>query len=246
VDIGGTTSDIGVLANGFPRESNSFIDVGGVRTNFRMPDIIAIGLGGGSLVSSDGKVIGPSSVGHRLVKEGLVFGGPQLTATDIVVASGHQQIGDTSRVSGLSESLVNTASATIHRMIDEAIDKMRPSDKPVPVILVGGGSILITDKLTTASEVYCPEHAGVANAIGAAIAQVGGEVESVVSYSKVKRDEAIQSATQAARHKAINAGAQEQSLRVLDIEETPLSYMDDNAVRLRVKVVGDLKQVSYS
>ncbi|MFT4813674.1 MAG: N-methylhydantoinase A/oxoprolinase/acetone carboxylase beta subunit [Paracoccaceae bacterium] len=246
VDIGGTTSDIGVLANGFPRESNSFIDVGGVRTNFRMPDIMAIGLGGGSLVSSDGKVIGPSSVGHRLVKEGLVFGGPQLTATDIVVASGYQQIGDTSRVSGLSESLVNTASATIHRMIDEAIDKMRPSDKPVPVILVGGGSILITDKLTTASQVYCPEHAEVANAIGAAIAQVGGEVESVVSYSKVKRDEAIQAATQAARHKAIKAGAQEQSLRVLDIEETPLSYMDDNAVRLRVKVVGDLKQVSYS
>tara|TARA_B110000879_G_scaffold10159_1_gene13111 strand:- start:5804 stop:6208 length:405 start_codon:yes stop_codon:yes gene_type:complete len=134
----------------------------------------------------------------------------------------------------------------MHRMIDDAIDKMRPSDEPVPVILVGGGSILITGKLNTASEVYCPEHAGVANAIGAAIAQVGGEVESVVSYNKVKRDKAIESATQAAREKAIKAGAQEQSLRVLDIEETPLSYMDDNAVRLRIKVIGDLKQVRQS
>lgn len=246
VDIGGTTSDVGVLANGFPRESNSFIDVGGVRTNFRMPDIMAIGLGGGSLVSQDGKLVGPSSVGHRLVKEGLVFGGSKLTATDIIVASGHQQIGDADHVSGLSESLVSAASATMHRMIDEAIDKMRPSDEPVPVILVGGGSILVTEKLNTASEVYCPEHAGVANAIGAAIAQVGGEIESIVSYSKVKRDKAIQSATQAARDKAVKAGADEQSLRVLDIEETPMSYMDDNAVRLRIKVVGDLKQVKYS
>ena len=49
VDIGGTTLDVGVLANGFPRESNSHITVGGVRTNFRMPDILPIGLGGGSL-----------------------------------------------------------------------------------------------------------------------------------------------------------------------------------------------------
>jgi len=50
VDIGGTTSDIGVLQGGFPRESNTVIEIGGVRTNFRMPDILAIGLGGGSLV----------------------------------------------------------------------------------------------------------------------------------------------------------------------------------------------------
>ena len=50
IDVGGTTSDIGVLKNGFPRQSNLVIDVGGARTNFRMPDVIAIGLGGGSLI----------------------------------------------------------------------------------------------------------------------------------------------------------------------------------------------------
>jgi len=37
VDIGGTTSDIGVLQGGFPRESNVVVDIGGIRTNFRMP-----------------------------------------------------------------------------------------------------------------------------------------------------------------------------------------------------------------
>ncbi|MFK7865514.1 MAG: hydantoinase/oxoprolinase N-terminal domain-containing protein [Pseudohongiellaceae bacterium] len=240
VDIGGTTSDVGVLANGFPRESNSFIDVGGVRTNFRMPDIMAIGLGGGSLVSGDGEVVGPESVGHRLVTEGLVFGGPRLTATDVVVASGKQHIGDPLAVDSLTGSMVRRATQTMHQMIDDAIDKMRPSDEPVPVILVGGGSILVTESLTTASEIICPEHAEVANAIGAAIAQVGGEVESIVSYSSVTRESAIEAITEQARAKAVLAGAKKTSLRVLDIEETPMSYMDDNAVRLRVKVIGEL------
>ena len=31
LDVGGTTSDIGVLVDGFPRESSLAVDVGGVR-----------------------------------------------------------------------------------------------------------------------------------------------------------------------------------------------------------------------
>ncbi len=242
VDIGGTTADVGVLANGFPRESNSHIDVGGVRTNFRMPDILSIGLGGGSLIVEQGKTIGPQSVGHRLVKEGLIFGGETLTTTDIAVANGSCSIGDTSRVAHLPEKLVETATETMHSMVDDAVDKMRPSEEPVPVILVGGGAVLVSRSLSTASEMLHPKHAGVANAIGAAIAQVGGEVEHIVSYSKIERHKAMDIATEEARGKAIAAGADESSLRVLDIEETTMSYMDDDAARIRIKVVGDLRQ----
>ncbi|MDD9895486.1 MAG: hydantoinase/oxoprolinase family protein [Gammaproteobacteria bacterium] len=242
VDIGGTSSDVGVLADGFPRESNSHIAVGGVRTNFRMPDILPIGLGGGSLVQKDGESIGPRSVGHRLVTEGLVFGGTTITATDIAVANGSCELGDKSLVSHLDAELVALATKTIHAMIDDAIDKMRPSEDPVPIILVGGGAILISRQLETASEIIHPQHADVANAIGASIAQVGGEVEHIVSYSRIPRDEAMVSATKEAEEKAIAAGADETSLRVLDVEETTMSYMDDDAARIRVKVVGDLKQ----
>ncbi len=242
VDIGGTTVDVGVLAKGFPRESNSHIDVGGVRTNFRMPDILPIGLGGGSLVTENGNRLGPQSVGHRLVKEGLVFGGSTLTATDIAVANGSADVGDVSRVADLDPALVERATVTMHQMIDDAVDKMRPSEEPVPVILVGGGAILVSRELSTASEVIHPEHAGVANAIGAAIAQVGGEVEHIVSYAKINRDDALAAATEEARHKAIAAGADPDTLRVLDMEETTMSYMDDDAARIRIKVVGDLKQ----
>ena len=50
VDVGGTTTDVGALTRGFPRQAALAIEVGGVRTNFRMPDVHATGLGGGSLV----------------------------------------------------------------------------------------------------------------------------------------------------------------------------------------------------
>ncbi|MEL6664905.1 MAG: hydantoinase/oxoprolinase family protein [Pseudomonadota bacterium] len=240
VDIGGTTSDIGVLQAGFPRESNSVIKVGGVRTNFRMPDIQAIGLGGGSLVSEDGETLGPQSVGHRLTSAGLVFGGKTLTATDIVVASGHEKIGDANAVSHLSRDLVETARKKMLTILDRGIDMMKPGAIQMPVILVGGGSVLVTGDLKAASNVLRPEHAGVANAIGAAIAQVGGESEKIVSYQAIAREDAIAELTREAELRATDSGAQQDSLRVVDIEETEVPYMGQETMRVRVKVIGDL------
>lgn len=240
VDIGGTTSDIGVLQNGFPRESNVVVDIGGIRTNFRMPDILAIGLGGGSVVSADGKTIGPQSVGHRLLQESLVFGGKTLTTTDIIVAAGNEEIGDKKKVQRMDPRLIIKAKATIKAKLDTAIDMMKPGGKDLPVILVGGGSVLVTEGLSAASNLYRPENADVANAIGAAIAQIGGESERMVSYRNIPRTDAIAEVTHAAREKALAAGADPASIRAIDIEETAIPYMDDGATRLRVKVIGEL------
>jgi len=240
VDIGGTTSDIGVLQGGFPRESNVVVNIGGIRTNFRMPDIMAIGLGGGSIVSEDGMSIGPQSVGHRLVTEGVVFGGQTLTTTDIIVAAGDETIGNKSRVSSVSKQTVANAKATMRRMLDQNIEMMKPGGKDIPVILVGGGAVLVTDGLAAASKLYRPENAGVANAIGAAIAQVGGEAERMISYRSISREDALKKVTQAATDKAVSAGADISTIRAVDIEETAIPYMDEGATRLRVKVIGEL------
>ena len=88
IDVGGTSTDVGQLRNGFPREANSVVEIGGVRTLFRMPDLLSIGLGGGSLVQADPLAVGPESVGYRLIDESRVFGGDTVTATDIAVAAG--------------------------------------------------------------------------------------------------------------------------------------------------------------
>ena len=240
VDIGGTTSDIGVLQSGFPRESNVVIEVGGVRTNFRMPDIMAIGLGGGSLVMDEGKAVGPQSVGHKLVTDGLVFGGQTVTATDILVASGGADIGDKSKAAHIPKETIKAATKTMHELLDKNIEMMKPGGKEMPVILVGGGAVLVTEGLKAASKLYRPENAGVANAIGAAIAQIGAESERMISYRQTPREEALQAVTNAATERAVKAGADASTVKAVDIEETAIPYMDEGATRLRVKVIGDL------
>ncbi|MGC2414559.1 MAG: hydantoinase/oxoprolinase family protein, partial [Stellaceae bacterium] len=88
VDVGGTSTDVGQLRRGFPREANSVVEIGGVRTLFRMPDLLSIALGGGSIVAEAPLRVGPGSVGYRLTEEARVFGGGTLTATDAAVAAG--------------------------------------------------------------------------------------------------------------------------------------------------------------
>ena len=240
VDIGGTTSDVGMLLHGFPRESSVAVDIGGVRTNFRMPDVLSFGLGGGSLVRDDGARIGPDSVGYELTTKGLVFGGDVLTTTDIVVAAGLADIGDRGRVAHLPPRTIDAALDTIHRMTDEAIDRAKTSAEPLPVILVGGGAILISRDLPAASAIVNPEHAPVANAIGAAIAQVGGEVDRVFSLEGLSRDDALDEAKREATGKAVAAGADPETTHIVDVEEVPLAYLPSSATRIRVKAVGDL------
>ena len=205
-----------------------------------MPDIQAIGLGGGSLVQDGGESIGPQSVGFRLVTEGLVFGGDTLTTTDITVASGAADIGDADNVSGLDNELVETAVSRIHSIIDDGIDQMKSSRDPVPVILVGGGAVLVSRSLGTASDLHRPAHSGVANAIGAANAQVGSETERIVSYRRIPRDEVMAEMTKRLTAELAQAGADRDTIRIADIEETAVSYMADESTRIRVKMVGDL------
>ena len=243
VDIGGTTTDVGVLQHGFPRVAALAVDIGGVRTNFRMPDTYSIGLGGGSLIQKDPIKVGPQSVGYELISKGLVFGGDTLTTTDITVASGAEDIGDKSAVADLDHDFVQAVQARIMEMITIAVDRMKTSATAVPVIVVGGGSILVTGKIEGASEIIKPAHFSVANAIGAAIAQVGGECDRIFSLADLTREEALNQAKQEATDRAVNAGASAASIEIVDVEEVPLAYLPGNATRIMVKAVGDLVEV---
>jgi N-methylhydantoinase A/oxoprolinase/acetone carboxylase beta subunit len=243
VDVGGTTSDVGVLTHGFPREATTEVDVAGVRTNFRMPDVLSIGIGGGSLVAegNDQVTVGPRSVGYRLTEEALVFGGTTLTATDIAVAAGRAEIGDAAAVADLDPALVKSALARVAADIADAVERMRTSPDPLPVVVVGGGSILLPDDLPGSLAVHRPDHFAVANAIGAAIAQVGGEVDRVYAIDPGRRDAVVDEARQEAVDRAIAAGADPAAVRIVDFDEVPIPYLPGNATRIRCKAVGDLR-----
>jgi N-methylhydantoinase A/oxoprolinase/acetone carboxylase beta subunit len=245
VDVGGTTSDVGALTHGFPREASVAVDIGGVRTNFRMPDVFSFGLGGGTLVKGgvDDLVIGPQSVGYRITREALVFGGDTLTTTDIAVAAGVAEIGDAGKVKHLDPALVAAAMDRIQAMSEAAVDRMKTSAEPVPVIVVGGGSVLIAKPIAGASEMVKPEHFEAANAVGAAIAQISGEVDRVYSLSGMSREAALDDAKSEATAKAIEAGADPETVQIVDVEDVPLAYLPGNATRVRVKAVGDLRLV---
>jgi len=236
-DVGGTTADIGCLVNGFPREANNVVEIGGVRTLFRMPDLLSIAIGGGTKIGRDPLTVGPQSVGYRLGQEALVFGGDQITATDIAVASGLIELGDASRLADLPKDFVSAALAKIHESIAEAVDRMKTDASEVPLLAVGGGAMLIPEKVPGISEVVHVEHNGVANAVGAAMAQISGETDRI--YRDMDREDAIAAARQAAIAAAVEAGADEATIKVIDVEDLPLSYLPGRAIRTRVRVVGE-------
>ncbi|WPC72406.1 hydantoinase/oxoprolinase family protein [Vibrio porteresiae] len=246
VDIGGTTTDVGLVQQGFPRQAAMSVDVGGIRTNFRMPDMVSVGLGGGSMVFPHGDgaervvAIGPESVGYRITEKARVFGGDTLTATDIAVASGRAEVGDASKVADLDKETLSLALAEIDRMIQDTVEKNRLSAAKIPVIVVGGGSILAPDQIGDLTTLR-PNHFSVANAVGAAIAQVSGEVDRIFSLAEMSRDDALNQARAAATEKAIEAGAKADTISLVDQEDIPLAYLPGNATRIRVKVVGDLE-----
>jgi N-methylhydantoinase A/oxoprolinase/acetone carboxylase beta subunit len=253
-DVGGTTTDLGVLANGFPRESSIAVDIGGVRINFRMPDILALGLGGGTRIHLDparygaerlGESdlhIGPDSVGFRITQEARLFGGRVLTASDIAVARERASFGDAGKLPAFSGPVSDAIWSRMQAMLEEALDRMKTSRDDVVVLAVGGGNFLIPDTLRGAARVVRPPHAAVANAVGAAIAQVGAMVDQVVCYEREPRDAALDRLRGEARAQAIAAGGVAGSVEIVEIDEVYLSYLPGRAAQVRVRAVADLAE----
>jgi hypothetical protein len=91
-----------------------------------------------------------------------------------------------------------------------------------------------------------PDHFEAANAVGAAIAQISGEVDRVYALASMSRDDAVADAKAEATAKAIDAGADPATIQIVDVEDVPLAYLPGNATRIRVKAVGDLALVPRS
>ncbi|MBY5946762.1 hydantoinase/oxoprolinase N-terminal domain-containing protein [Photobacterium rosenbergii] len=256
VDVGGTTSDIGALTHGYPRESSAAVELGEVRTNFRMPDILAIGIGGGTVVKGveggvDGSIqasdarsleLGPESVGHQLTQKARSFGGDTLTLTDIALEMGAMTWTGEPQAQPLGIDMI-TADQVYQQMVErveEGIDKMKTSAAKVPVILVGGGSALLPDSFSGVSEVVRPEHFEVANAIGVALGEISGQLDKIVEVTPDQRQIILKALEQEAEQMAVEAGACPDSVQVIERHEIPLSYLQGNRVHVKIKAAGKI------
>ncbi|MFD0662278.1 hydantoinase/oxoprolinase family protein [Thermocatellispora tengchongensis] len=245
IDVGGTTSDLGVLVGRFPRESTMPREVGGVRTNFRMPDILSLGVGGGTVVDVAAGVPANDSVGYRISEEALLFGGSTPTLTDAAatrstVLAGHELPPlDRSVRAGLAAAL-----AVAHDRIESAVERMSLGRTGLPLVVVGGGGFLVPDRVLGAGEVVRPERGTVANAVGAAIALAGGRADQLCDVGD--RSAAIEEASRAAIEKAIQAGADPARVEVVDVLETPVSYATRPTLKVAVKAAGPVARIGHA
>jgi hypothetical protein len=81
-------------------------------------------------------------------------------------------------------------------------------------------------------------HGDCANAVGAAIAQVSGEIDQV--FQGMGRADAVAAATTLAQERAVAAGADAATLQTIEVEDIPLAYLPGTALRVRVRVVGGI------
>lgn len=255
-DIGGTSTDVAYIVKGFPRESSITVNIGGVKTNIRCPDLLSIALGGGTIVKHDEDAViglGPESVGYNLVRLGTSFGGPLLTVHDTAVALGKLNtqldvfktdfVTTPDKIAALSRPLVENAWEAIRKTIEQAIDKMKTTAEPVPAIFIGGGALVIPKTgISGVSEVVSPDHFEVGGAVGTTIAEIGAYAEGVADLEVEDRDGAIERVTEHAIENAVKAGAIRETAEVIDIEEIPFTYMPGKREKIRIRVKGKVLQ----
>jgi N-methylhydantoinase A/oxoprolinase/acetone carboxylase beta subunit len=122
--------------------------------------------------------------------------------------------------------------------LEDAIDRMKTEAGDVTLIAVGGGAFLAPDRMAGIGEVIRVPHGDCANAVGAAVAQVSGETDQI--YRDMTRAEAIAAAEAQAVERARAAGADPATIQTIEIEDMPLAYLPGNALRVRVRVAGEM------
>lgn len=221
VDVGGTSTDIGCVRNGFPRRSIHNVSFGGVALNFRAPDVLALAIGGGSYIN--GTSAGPESCGGALTAQAQIFGGDRLTLTDAACVAGILSIPgmDITHVN-LSPVEASKVIERVRKQIAFGVDKMRGDRKDLPVIAVGGGAAVAPSPQ--------PEYQAVANAYGAALAEVSATVDTVLSLKD--RGPQLERVKEAALQQAVDEGASLTSVRIVDLQVIPYHYVPNQLARV--------------
>ncbi len=286
LDIGGTTTDIAIFAGGTPLLEPLGVTIGGHKTLIRGLLTRSIGIGGDSRVRyEDGHiVIGPERDGPA-----AAFGGPSPTPTDAMIALGLTDIGNREKALKAMGEIADVKHCSIEetakeifdlacREIISAVTEMlrEINNKPVYTIheilegkkiqpevvyVVGGPARPMApylDKILGFPS-FIPEHAEVANAIGAALARTTTELTLLADTEKGEltiaeegiqaatprgftREDAIEMCTNKLRDRALRMGALEDDLDIEIIEDQVfnmvrgMGYSTGKNIRIKAQV----------
>ena len=250
LDVGGTTTDIGVLINGVPVLEPQGVSIDSLKTLVRGLKVVSVGAGGDSFVClKDDKVCaGPQRMGAP-----AVMGGQGPTPMDALSVLGEFRQGDSARahdaVSTIADRLgrdvadvakemlsvlVNNIRERALEFIDEVnshpvytIYEMLHPDVVVPeqIMVIGGPAALLRPYLEEAFQLRCivPEHATVANALGAALARTTAQITMLAD-------------TQLGRLVCPELGIDEEISRSLSIED--MKVMGEKAMKDNAEFLG--------
>lgn len=238
VDIGGTSTDVGFVRQGFPIRSLNKSNIGGVSLNFSMPDVLSIALGGGSLIGfdTDQPSIGPTSVAKELSSKALCFGGQELTLTDVALRMGNLEIKESNPdLVWLDLDSAHTIFKKIKAQLDALIANIQGEHKNTPVVFVGGGSALLPASYFQ-DGYQIPSCFNVANAYGAALSEISATIDTVVSLQN--REAILNQLYEKAKQKAIDQGAKAETLRLIDQQIIPYSYVPNQMARVMIRYSG--------
>ncbi len=286
LDIGGTTTDIAIFADGAPLLEPLGVTIAGHKTLIRGLRTRSIGVGGDSVVHYDGERyhIGPQRKGSA-----AAFGGPSPTPTDAMIVLGlttigarekaweaigalavnaHQSTEEAARC--IFEETCSRIATAVRNMIEDVnnepvytIHELLEGKRVTPTILcaVGGPAEPMAPRIgeLLGLPVTIPEHAEVANAIGAALARTTTELTILADTEKRQatvveeglqipitagftRADAIHMCMERLRERALAMGAVEEDLET-EVTEDQLFNMirGYSTVGQNIRIKGQVK-----
>lgn len=96
------------------------------------------------------------------------------------------------------------------------------------------------DDLDGFAQCVRPPHHDAANAVGAAISKIAGEVDVIEIMEGRDETEVLNEAKEKAVKAAIAKDADPDDVKVVDVDRMPLQYVTNKATRIRVKAAGSL------
>lgn len=211
LDIGGTTTDIFFLADGVPLFEPLGIKIGDYKTLVRAIYSVSIGLGGDSNIDiEDGNIkIGPKRAGYP-----CAFGGPKPTPTDAMIVLGLMEEGNKDKAYKSMKTLGDKLGFTPEKMsrliLETMVDMIKNkvnnllneiNNQPVYTVkellygkkiqpkhinVIGGPAKVLAPIIKEKFNLPCyyPKNYQIANAIGAALAQITTEINMIVDTSQ--------------------------------------------------------------
>jgi len=203
LDVGGTTTDIGILLKGVPIFEPKGLDISGVKTLVRGLKVLSVGSGGDSCVriNNDRICVGPIRHGPP-----VALGGDIPTPMDAFALLGGFAQGDPEMAcraisemacelrrdeKAVAEEIISTMVKNIKNEVDAFIEEINSHPvytiyemlhpdivRPDRIMVVGGPAMLLKPYIEKAFSLECivPDNFMVANALGAALAKTTTQI----------------------------------------------------------------------